>query len=414
MPLLRLGRRRSGLSPRRATLTTRGVVALAVAPVSALAGALLGAEELVLLSIALCLLLGAGLVQCAYRAGRDRDVWRVGVDLAASDVEVGGLLTVRVTVGSSGRGGTAPVWLEAPVRGWEPAGATAGRRPLPNPSLAQRVPPLEGGATVSFSSVAPTWNRGVFSLPPLRLWCVDSFGLVARVVASGPRATVTVYPAPIGVDLDEDLLRGETGAEESQSLTSAVRRGHDSLGDFSGIRPYIPGDRLRLLYWPALALHDELMVRDFEDSGSHRVRVVADIRRLIGPAGWESVLATAAGVGLAALDRGSMVELSTTAGERMAIEPGPHGPLALLRAVAHIEIAAPVASKRLRRRAWGAGRARGGRGAGGGRGVRGAWGTEPAERDLPPPAGTQLVVTTEEGARTMAGPFGSAHLVIAP
>jgi len=414
VPLLRLGRRRSGLSPRRATLTTRGVVALAVAPVSALAGALLGAEELVLLSIALCLLLGAGLVQCAYRAGRDRDVWRVGVDLAASDVEVGGLLTVRVTVGSSGRGGTAPVWLEAPERGWEPAGATAGRRPLPNPSLAQRVPPLEGGATVSFSSVAPTWNRGVFSLPPLRLWCVDSFGLVARVVASGPRATVTVYPAPIGVDLDEDLLRGETGAEESQSLTSAVRRGHDSLGDFSGIRPYIPGDRLRLLYWPALALHDELMVRDFEDSGSHRVRVVADIRRLIGPAGWESVLATAAGVGLAALDRGSMVELSTTAGERMAIEPGPHGPLALLRAVAHIEIAAPVASKRLRRRAWGAGRARGGRGAGGGRGVRGAWGTEPAERDLPPPAGTQLVVTTEEGARTMAGPFGSAHLVIAP
>ena len=402
------------MAPRRATLTTRGVVALAVAPVSALAGTLLGAEELVLLAIALCLLLAAGLVQCASRAGRDLDVWRVGVDLAASDVEVGGLLTVRVIVGASDHGGTAPVWLEAPERGWEPAGATAGRRPLPNPSLAQRVPPLEGGATVSFSSVAPTWNRGVFSLPPLRLWCVDSFGLVARVVASGPRATVTVYPAPIGVDLDEDLLRGETGAEESQSLTSAVRRGHDSLGDFSGIRPYIPGDRLRLLYWPALALHDELMVRDFEDSGSHRVRVVADIRRLIGPAGWESVLATAAGVGLAALDRGSMVELSTTAGERMAIEPGPHGPLALLRAVAHIEIAAPVASKRLRRRAWGAGRARGGRGAGGGRGVRGAWGTEPAERDLPPPAGTQLVVTTEEGARTMAGPFGSAHLVIAP
>jgi hypothetical protein len=134
--------------------------------------------------------------------------------------------------------------------------------------------------------------------------------------------------------------------------------------------------------------------------------VVADIRRLIGPAGCESVLATAAGVGLAALDRGSVVELSTTAGERMAIEPGPHGPLALLRAVAHIEIATPIPSKGLRRRAWGAGRA-----AGGGRRGRG---TEPAERDLPPPTGTQLVVTTEDGARTMAGPFGSAHLVIAP
>jgi uncharacterized protein (DUF58 family) len=381
------------MAPRRATLTTRGVVALAVAPVSALAGALLGAEELVLLSIAVCLLLAGGLLQCAYRAGRDRDVWRVGVDLAASDVEVGGLLTVHLSVGSSDRGGTTPVWLEAPERGWEPAAAMAGRRPLPNPALVRRVPPLESGARASFSSAAPTWSRGVFSLPPLRLWSVDSFGLVARVVATGPRATITVYPAPIWVDLDEDLLRGETGAEESQSQTSVVRRGHDSLGDFSGIRPYVPGDRLRLLYWPALALHDELMVRDFEDTGSHRVRVVADIRRLIGAAGCESVLATVAGVGLAALERGSVVELSTTAGQRMVVEPGPHGPLALLRAVAQVEVVPPVPPKGLRRRA----RA-----------------TGPAERDLPPAAGTQLVVTTADGARTMAGTFGFAHLVIAP
>ena len=390
-----LGRRRSGLARRRATLTTRGVIALGLTPVSALAGALLGAEELVLLSIALFLLLLGGLVQCAYRAGRDRDVWRVGVDLAASDVEVGGLLTVRVGVGSSGRGGATPVWLEAPDSGWFRVGAWEGRRPLPNPALVRRVPPLEGGATASFSSVAPTWSRGVFTLAPLRLWCADSFGLVARVVATGPRATVTVYPAPIAVDLDENLLRGETGAEESQNLIPVARRGSDSLGDFSGIRPYVPGDRLRLLFWPALARRDELMVRDFEDSGSHRVRVVADIRSRIGPGGCESVLATVAGVGLAALALGSLVELSTTAGEQMAIGPGPHGPLALLRAVASVETGVPAVPSRRR---W----------------LRRVVPTGPAERDLPLRAGTQLLVTTEEGARTMAGPFGSAHLVIAP
>lgn len=382
------------MAPRRVTLTTRGVIALGLIPVSALAGALLGAEELVLLSIALCLLLLGGLVQCAYRTGRDRDVWRVGVDLAASDVEVGGLLTVFVTVGSSERGGSAPVWLEGPERGWVPAGAMTTRRPLPNPALVRRVPPLESGASASFSSVAPTWSRGVFTLRPLRLWSADSFGLVARVVTSGPRATVTVYPAPNSVDLDEDLLRGESGAEESQTLTSVARMGRDSLGDFSGIRPYIPGDRLRLLYWPALARRDELMVRDFEDSGSHRVQVVADIRRLIGASGCESVLATVAGVGLQALARGSVVELSTTAGERIAIAPGPHGPLALLRAVASIETGAePVPSKGSR---------------------DGRTGPGPADRDLPPPVGTQLVVTTGDGARTIAGSFGFAHLVIAP
>jgi uncharacterized protein (DUF58 family) len=385
--------RRSGTTQRRVTLTTRGVVALGVTPVSALAGVLLGAEELVLAAIALCLLAAGGLAQCAYRAGRDRDVWRVGVELGASDTEVGGLLAVRVTVGSSG-GATTPVWLEAPELSWVSARAVEGRRPLPSPTVVRRVPPLESGATATFSSVAPTWNRGVFTLQPLRLWCADSLGLVARVVTSGPRATVTVYPAPTSVDLAEDLLRGESGAEQSESLTSVARRGQDSLGDFSGIRPYIPGDRLRLLYWPALARRDELMVRDFEDSGSHRVQVVADLRPLLGASGCESVLATAAGVGLAALARGSVVELSTTAGERMAIGPGPHGPLALLRAIAAIETGAVAGPSKGRR----------------GR----ATGPEPAERDLPPPVGTQLVVTTGEGARTMSASFGFAHLVIAP
>jgi uncharacterized protein (DUF58 family) len=382
------------VAPRGVTLTTRGIIALGIIPVSALAGALLGAEELELLAIALCVLLLGGLAQSAYRMRRDRDVWRVGVDLGASDVEVGGLLAGRVTVGATERGGSAPVWLEAPERSWIPARATAGRRPLPNPALARRVPALESGATASFSFVAPTWSRGVFTLEPLRLWCVDSFGLVARVVTTGPRATVTVYPIPTSVDLSEELLRGESGTGRSEALTSVARTGRDSLGDFSGIRPYIPGDRLRLLYWPALARHDELMVRDFEDSGSHRIEVVADIRRLNGAAGCESVLATVAGVGLEALARGSVVELSTTTGERIAIEPGPHGRLALLRAVAAIETGSEPASPKGRRR-WRAG-------------------PVPAERDLPPAAGTQLVVTTEDGAQSIAGSFGFAHLVIAP
>ena len=73
---------------RRRSLTTRGVLALALAPCSALAGVLLGAEELVLLAIALGTLLVCGLVQCASRAGRATGRWRVAVDLAASEAEV--------------------------------------------------------------------------------------------------------------------------------------------------------------------------------------------------------------------------------------------------------------------------------------------------------------------------------------
>jgi uncharacterized protein (DUF58 family) len=381
------------MAHRRVTLTTRGVIALVLAPVSALAGVLLGAEELVLLAIALCLVVLAGLVQCAYRARRDRAVWRVGVELAASDTEVGGAAAVRVTVGATDRGATAPVWLEAQERGWVRARAMAGRRPIPSPAQVRRVQPLDRGDTASFSSMAPTKSRGVFTLRPPRLWCADSFGLVARLVASGPQATVTVYPAPTPVDLDETLLRGEPGAEMAEPVAATARLVHDGLGDFSSIRPYVPGDRLRLLYWPALARRDELMVRDFEDTGPHRVQVVADIRPLIGAAGCERVLAAVAGVGLAALDRGSVVELTTTSGERIAIGPGPHGPLALLRAVANIETGAAAPAK--------------------GRGRR-VLGARAAHRDLHPTVGTHVVVTTSDGARDMPVSFGFAHLVVAP
>jgi uncharacterized protein (DUF58 family) len=170
----------------------------------------------------------------------------------------------------------------------------------------------------------------------------------------------------------------------------------DSFGDFSGIRAYVPGDRLRLLYWPALARSGELMVRDFEDSGPHRVHVVADVRALIGEAGSESVLATVAAVGLQVLAQGSVVELSTTAGERVAIGPGPLGAIALLRAIASLEIPQAQALPR-----W--------------RGRRPATAMPPKrEAELPPTAGTPLVVTTAEGMRALPGAYGFAHVVVAP
>jgi uncharacterized protein (DUF58 family) len=374
---------------------------LGTVPASALAGALLGAEELVLLAIALAALVVFGLAQISYRAGRGRDGWLLGVRLPASDAEVGGALSLLVSVTSPARRGPTPVWLEDPIRCWRPArppgrgvdGAAPSRQALPSPATVVRVPPMPGGGSASFSFPAPTVRRGVLALRPLRLWCSDSLGLVAKVVATGPRATITVHPAPVAIELHEDLLYGEQGADAAPVALLAPTRS-DSFGDFSGLRPYVPGDRLRLLYWPALARTGELMVREFEDAGSHRVQVVADVRPLIGPAGCESVLATAAAVGVQALAVGSLVELSTTTGERIAVGPGPHGAIELLRAVATLELTQPPA-----RRRWPG---------------RRSPEAEPAAPLLHPTSGRQLVVTTREGAEAMPATFGLADLVIAP
>jgi uncharacterized protein (DUF58 family) len=386
---------------RRPTLTTRGAIALCAIPVSAGAGALLGAEELVLVSIALVVLLASGAVQSASRAGRARGNWRIAVVLATSDAEVESELDMTVTLAAAGHGGATPVWLEDPQHCWErvqrgPRAAGKPRSRRPGPSSVLRIAHLESGATTEFRFSAPTEKRGVFTMRGMRLWCFDTFGLVARLVAVGPSATITVHPVPLAVELGDEVLRGERDTEDSQPVARLMNPRRDSFGDFSGLRPYVPGDRLRLLYWPALARSGELMVRDFEDSGPHRVHVVADVRALIGEPGCESVLAAVAAVGLQALAQGSVLELSTTAGERVAIGPGPLAAVALLRAIASLETPLAQLPRRWRPR----------RGMGGGPGER--------DTEIHPTAGSPVVVTTAEGMRALPGAFGFAHLVIAP
>jgi uncharacterized protein (DUF58 family) len=394
------------MARRRLTLTTRGMAALGLIPVSALAGALLGAEELVLLAFALCALLLSGLVQSAYRASVARTNWRVGVELPTTEAAVGGHLEMSVTLAAAGRGGATPVRLEDPEHCWErvsragPPKSERARRP--SPSRVVRVPQVDSGATAQFGVSVPTERRGVFALAGLRLWCFDSFGLIAQRVALGPRATIVVHPVPAPVELRDEVLRGDGGTEDNpqQPVSSVPRR--DSFGDFSGIRDYVPGDRLRLLWWPALARNGDLMVRDFEDSGPHRVHVVADIRALIGESGCESVLATAAGVGLEVLAQGSMVELSTTTGERIAIGPGPLGAQALLRAIAGVET--PVdAAPRARVAGW---RGRVHR--------RASASPVASEREFHLIAGTPVMVTTAVGVQELPGSLGFAQVVLAP
>jgi hypothetical protein len=386
------------MAQRRITLTTRGVIALGLTPLSAAAGLLLGAEELVLLSIGLVTLVATGLVQSARRAALARGHWHVRAALSSSDAEVGSRATLSVTLDSTAAS-AVPLWLEDPQHCWTRISrnprAEPERRPLPSPSSAVPVPHPEGGGETPIHFPVPTAARGIYAVGGLRLWCFDTFALVARLVAVGPSATIIVHPVPTAVELGEELLRGVQSTEDSEPAPMVSPVKGASLGDFSGIRSYVPGDRLRLLYWPALARTGDLMVRDFEDSGPNKVHVVADLRATNGPAGCESVLATAAGVGVAVLARGSVVELSATSGEHVAVGPGPLGKTALLRAIAGMEPAPPPPPRRRWRRVSNVQR-------------------DPAGRPLHAVSARSLVITTSRGAADMPGSAGFAHLVIAP
>jgi uncharacterized protein (DUF58 family) len=392
---------------RRLSLTSRGAIALGLVPVSALAGAFLGAEELVLLSLALATLLLCGLVQSAHRAGRARGNWRIELQLEANEAEVGRPLELGVTLAAAGAGGSVPTWLEDPAADWERVGyGAAAESGLPHPSTGRRVPLLDSGATVTFGSPAPTDRRGVFTLRGPRLWCLDSFGLVAQLIARGPSATISVHPVPLVVEVADEWLRGDPATEQDQPDTPLAPKRRESLGDFSAIRPYVPGDRLRLLHWPALARTGDLMVRDFEDSAPRRVHLVADVRPRLGATAAEAVLAAVAGVGLQVLAQGAAVEMSTTAGERIAVGPGPLGPPGLLRAIAAITLAEEGGARRQPWRLRLPHRHR--------TSARPETAPHPTDRGLGARGAAPLVVTTRDGADSLPGALGLAHLVLVP
>ena len=390
----------------RPQVTARGTFALVLAPLSAVAGLLLGAEELILLTVALGSFLVIGRVQCAARGRRARGRWRVTVQLPAQEVPTGRALhlAVGLTPHAGGRGVGGPVLLEDPQPSWRPAGPggpqRAGRITPPRPPLLVRLPRLAPGEAATVHFGVPTGHRGVFHLGGVRLWCTDGVGLFAQLVAVGPSATVTVHPVPVVVALSDGLLLGDHGPEAHHPVDPDVPRRPDSLGDFAGLRPYIPGDRLRLLYWPSLARTGDLLVRDFDDVAPRRVHLVADVRPQLGEHGTETVLATAAGLGLRALALGATVEFSTTIGGRTAIGPGPHGGPALLRAIA----AVPNTTHPARRRAFPA------------RPSRSPRSPQRPPGTTPVPAifsGSALVVTTPGGARSLPPGLGAGQLVIA-
>jgi uncharacterized protein (DUF58 family) len=119
--------------------------------------------------------------------------------------------------------------------------------------------------------------------------------------------------------------------------------------DLSSLRPYVPGDHLNRLHWPALARTGELVVRDFTAPESGRLALLVDLRPSAhGASSFEATIARVAALGSRALADGVALELCTSAGERLEIPAGLHGRLALVRALALLGPTNPPTSSALR------------------------------------------------------------------
>jgi len=129
----------------------------------------------------------------------------------------------------------------------------------------------------SYHKVTRRWKvrctkRGVFSIEKVSLVATDPLGscVLSRNMAAG--ASLTVLPNP--------TLFSDTGYHVRHLTGDVTVRRHLVSDPFtvSGTRPYIPGDPLKLIDWPATARAGSLMVRECAYTTSPSLAVVLNIQ----------------------------------------------------------------------------------------------------------------------------------------
>ena len=360
-------------------LSSRGLVLAAGGGASALAGLVYGVEEFVLLSVAAAVLLVLGAAWVRWRDRAMRGALRVVVDVPVPEVSAGTPAVVDMTVTNAARRRLPPIAIEDPGDHWAvshpglrdhrrdtaprtvPDGSVRGRerriaarRVL---SRVVRLADLGPDAGVTLRIPVPTATRGLLALGHVGLWCEDPFRLFARRVVTSPPAHVVVYPVPdlsVGHPRRDDRIDRHDEANRSaarfQRGSGGVPTSATLAGDeLSGLRRYVPGDRLTRLHWQALARSDELMVREFVEAEPDAIALLVDLRP--GSHSGDSIertVARAAGLGVLALQRGQSVELCTSTGDRVSVAPNASGHHTLLRALAMLGPAHAPASVALR------------------------------------------------------------------
>lgn len=325
-------------------LLRRALVVMPTCVVLALAGAAWGVEEFVLVALSGVGMLGVGGLALGWQVRRSRRGLVLEIDRVGGEVFVGDDATVSLVRVNRHRRAAPGLWLRGAGR-WQVAFPGLGAATSPGLSAVAAasvggdpgrpgdwtpLPALGPGERCRVPIAVPTSSRGLWTWGPAELWCTDPFGLMARRVAPAPVARVVVLPVPAALDAADlpavDPAPGRSGSGDEGP--AAWAGGGD---EFAGLRPYVPGDRLTRLHWPALARNDQLVARHFVE---HRdpLDLVIDTR----PWKIEAAVAAAAGLGTAALATRRPLWLHTDVGEHLVVLPGRFARQRLLRALAFV------------------------------------------------------------------------------
>jgi len=113
--------------------------------------------------------------------------------------------------------------------------------------------------TANLALALPTERRGWYRLPRVTIETRYPLGLLRAWSYVQPDARVLVYPRPA----DTDLPPPAAAPERSGSAAAGV-----GTEDYSGLRPYQPGDSPRHIAWKAVAREDLLLTKVFVGRGA--------------------------------------------------------------------------------------------------------------------------------------------------
>jgi uncharacterized protein (DUF58 family) len=322
------GARRGGTAPRP---TWRGAVAVALFVGVLVVAVGTGTRELLPLTVAIGIPVVAAPLSAFLRARRARA--RLSVTAAATPsmsvvgADVG--LVIEVTNRSPRRAPalaiarTTASWRQRPL---DPASSSAAGRPFRPwlvPSGLQSLAACAPGRVVTVTSPVSSRRRGAFVLRLEHAWVLDAFGLFGAPGPVVPPAAAVFYPA---ADLRGDWPARGQDEPSSASAGPASSVGRDGSGDLTGLRPYVAGDRLSLLHWPARARTGAWFVRQFAPEFGAAWRLVLDDRAGVHRrTDFEAMLARAHGMVLELWDEGRTVELCTMSGTSRLLPPVPAG-----------------------------------------------------------------------------------------
>jgi uncharacterized protein (DUF58 family) len=187
---------------------------------------------------------------------------------------------------------------------------------------------LRGGERREWQRARSFEHRGVYVVGGDTLRVRDPFGLFSLYVCTLEEVEVTVYPAPISVELTREL----SGAIHRRTLPW-LEPADASVGD---LRQYTPGDPPQRIHWRSTARAGTLIVADPEPRSRRSAWLVVDL------GAGDDVADCAAGVGahLCALLHSSGLRIgAVVAGEETAVispRSGPGATSAVLDSLARV------------------------------------------------------------------------------